>query len=264
MLRMENITKQYVVKDSFGRRKNVPALRQASLTLAAGEILGVAGESGSGKTTLARIALRLLPATSGTVYFHGRDISRLSRRELLDFRCRAQIIWQNPDSALDPRMTVEQAISEPLVIHRRGGRAQRGSRVNELLELVELTGALKDRYPRQLSSGQRQRVAVARALALSPELIICDEPVSLLDAALRLQVAELLLELRDRLGLSYLFISHDLPLLRLVSDRIAVMNAGEILETADTETFFESAAHPYSRKLLASLDRDPQIKTSKN
>lgn len=260
MLKIENLTKQFIIRDGFGRQKKITALRGVNLSMASGEILGLAGESGSGKTTLAKIILALLPPTSGTVYFKGRDITKFASGELFDFRRWVQIVWQNPDSALDPRMTVEQAIAEPLFIHRQGDRIRRAKRVVELLEIVKLNTDLKDDHPHRLSSGQRQRVAIARALALSPELLICDEPVSLIDAALRLEIVELLLELRDQFKLSYLFISHDLALLRLLSDRMAIISAGEIVETAATEIFFNQPRHPCSRQLLAEfigLSKDP-------
>jgi len=238
MLKVEDVFQEFNMRDNLGRRQVKQGLRGVSLTLAAGEILGIAGESGSGKTTLAKVILCLLKPKSGRIYFQGRDISRFSRGELFEFRRQAQLIQQNPDTVLDPLMTVGEAIAEPLLIHRVVDKSDLSARVADLLKLVELDEDLKVDYPHQLSSGQRQRVAIARALALEPRFVICDEPVAFLDAHLRLHMVELLLDLRRRLKLSYIFISHDPAVLRLVSDRVAVMRNGELIETSPTEDIF--------------------------
>ncbi len=252
MLKVENVSQEFQLRDHLGRKRVKLALKGVSLALATGEILGIAGESGSGKTTLAKVILRLLEPSSGTVYFQGRDVYRLSRRELFKFRRQAQIVQQNPDAALDPLMTVEQVIAEPLLIHRLVDKADLKQRVVELLKSVNLNEEVMAGYSHQLSSGQRQRVAIARALALMPQLVIYDEPVAFLDAHLRLRLLKLLLDLRRRLNLSYIFISHDLAVLRLVSDRIAVMRNGVILETAPTEKFFAEPVHVHSRQLISN------------
>ncbi len=229
-----------------------------SFTVAAGETLAIVGESGSGKSTVARIVLRLLDPTAGRVVLDGDDITKVRGRALRRVRPRMQIVFQDPYSSLDPRMTVQATVAEPLRV--AGRRSEVATRVREVLDLVGLGPELCDRYPHELSGGQRQRVGIARALVLSPELLVLDEPVSALDSSVQAQILNLLVDLQARLGLTYLFISHDLAVVRHVADRVAVMHLGRIVETAPTEALFAAPSHPYTQALLsASPEPDPEV-----
>ncbi len=234
----------------------VHAIDGVGLVVDRGETLGLVGESGCGKSTLVRVVLRLLDPTSGTIRFDGEEIQSLSSRQLRGFRRRAQIVFQDPYSALNPRMRVGTILAEPLHIHGRAGDA--GTRVPELLELVGLGPELEGRYPHELSGGQRQRVGIARALALEPDLVVLDEPVTALDASVQAQILNLLADLRARLGLAYLLIAHDLAVVRHVADRIAVMYLGKIVETGPALDIYERSTHPYTLALLSAVpDPDP-------
>ena len=231
----------------------VRAVRGVSFEIAPGATLGLVGESGSGKSTTGRLVTRLLDPTAGTVLFDGQDITRLRGDALRTARAGFQTIFQDPYGSLDPRHTVSSAIAEPLQAHGRGSRQERRERVEELLTLVGLPVGYATRLPHQLSGGQRQRVAIARALAVHPRLVVCDEPVSSLDVSVQAQVIELLLDLQRRLGLTYLFVSHDLALVRHVSDEIAVMYLGRIVERGPADDVYRRPRHPYTRSLIASM-----------
>ncbi|KFC64563.1 Dipeptide transport ATP-binding protein DppD [Devosia sp. LC5] len=241
------------------------ALKDVSLTLARGQSLAVVGESGSGKSTLARAILRLETADSGAAFWKGQDLLAMSPSALLGVRRQIQMVFQDPTQSLNPRMSVYQLISEGWDIHRlMPDRNQRQMRVRELLEQVGLSAEHASRYPHQFSGGQRQRIAIARALALEPELIICDEAVSALDVSIQAQVIALLDDLRERLGISFLFIAHDLGVVRDFADTVIVMKAGEIVERGPTEQIFSAPSHPYTQRLLAAaLDPDPDVQAQR-
>jgi peptide/nickel transport system ATP-binding protein len=235
------------------RKAEFRAVNGVSFRLRKATTLAIVGESGSGKTTLARMVLGLLAPTSGAVMFDGRDVAAMNRREVLAFRRRVQPVFQNPYSSLDPMYTVFRAIEEPLRVHRIGDRRERRAAVRELAELVALPVSVLDRRPRELSGGQRQRVAIARALALRPDVVVCDEAVSALDVLVQAQILDLLAKLKDSLGLSYLFISHDLAVIRQIADEVLVMRAGRVVEHAPTGEVFTRPRHDYTRQLLAAI-----------
>ena len=230
----------------------VRAVAGVDLSVFRGETLALVGESGSGKTTLARAATHIDPPSAGSVLFDGHDLSALRPADRRALRRHIQFIHQDPYGTLNPRLTVGTIIAEPLVIHDLGTEVTREERVFELLDAVGLSAADIDRYPHEFSGGQRQRIAIARALAPRPSLVIADEPVSALDASIRSQILNLLMDLRRRNDLTYLFIGHDLPVVRHIADRVAVMHAGRIVEIAPTEMLFEDPRHPYTRMLLAA------------
>jgi ABC-type oligopeptide transport system ATPase subunit len=237
----------------LGRGTTITAVDDVSFTIEAGETFGLVGESGSGKTTTGRCMLRLVEPTSGAVHFRGENILEFARRRLRDARRDMQIVFQDPDSSLNPRMRVRSIVEEPLVIHRMGDRATRRTRVAELFELVGLDADHLERYPHQFSGGQRQRIGLARALALNPSFLVLDEPVSALDVSVQAQVVNLLVDLQERLGLTYLFIAHDLRLVKHICSRVAVMYLGKIVEMGTSASLFERPQHPYTRALLSAI-----------
>jgi oligopeptide/dipeptide ABC transporter ATP-binding protein len=255
LLIVKDLVKHFPVrKGVFSRTVGaVRAVDGISFTIPRGKTLSLVGESGSGKTTCGRAILRLIEPTSGVVNFDGIDVTKLPRRELREVRKRMQIIFQDPYGSLNPRMTVYSMLSEILRVHRLAPRAKRRDRVIELLELVGLSPEAADRYPHEFSGGQRQRLGVARALAVEPDLIVADEPVSALDVSIQAQILNLLEDLQQKLGLTYLFIGHDLSVVRHISDFVAVMYLGRIVEYGATEDIFERTVHPYTRALLSAV-----------
>jgi len=262
LLEVTDLAKHYPVKRGLILAKQIGSVRAVdgvSFTLNRGETLALVGESGCGKSTTARLVLRLIEPSAGNVRFEGRDIVSLDRTELKAFRRRAQIVFQDPYASLNPRYTVGQTIAEPMEVHGIGGAASRRARVEELLGLVGLAPFHAARYPHEFSGGQRQRIGIARALAVEPDLVVCDEPVSALDVSIQAQVVNLLADLQKRLGLSFLFIAHDLAVVKHVADRIAVMYLGRIVEIAEKRELFANPRHPYTRALLAAIPHpDPR------
>ncbi|MBN8205295.1 ABC transporter ATP-binding protein [Microbacterium esteraromaticum] len=250
IVEIEGLRKVYPVR---GRSDDFIAVDNVSLAIPRGKTVAIVGESGSGKTTTARMLLKLIEPTAGTIRFEGRDIQSFDKAQDREFRQRVQPIFQDPYSSLNPMFTIGRLIGEPLEFYKRGNRAERRARVLKLLDDVALPASMMQRYPSELSGGQRQRVAIARALALSPDLIVCDEPVSALDVLVQDQILTLLGDLQKEYGLSYLFISHDLAVVRLISDYVCVMKDGALVEAATSEEIFTNPRDPYTRTLLASI-----------
>ena len=262
LLEARNLTKVFPLGESvFGgsAKGEVRAVDEVSLQIHAGETLGLVGESGSGKSTLGRLLLRLIEPTSGSVRFDGRDVLAASGAELRRLRRDMQIIFQDPFASLDPRLTVEAIVAEPLVVHQGGNGRARRAKVAELLRAVGLDESILGRYPHEFSGGQRQRIGIARALALRPRFIVADEPVSALDVSVGAQIVNLLARLQRDFGLTYLFISHSMPVVRYLATRIAVMHGGRILETGPAEEITARPQHEYTRSLLAAT---PEIAPS--
>ncbi|HEV8115495.1 MAG TPA: dipeptide ABC transporter ATP-binding protein [Acidimicrobiales bacterium] len=259
LLEVRDLVKHFPVRGSWGRRADhVHAVCGVSFDLARGQTLGLVGESGCGKSTTGRLVLRLLPATSGSVRFEGADVVAATKRELREIRRRMQIVFQDPFGSLNPRMTVRSIVAEPLRIHGRYGDGG-PARVKELLERVGLSVDQAGRYPHEFSGGQRQRIGIARALALDPDLLVLDEPVSALDVSIQAGVVNLLEDLQAQLGMAYVFIAHDLSVVRHIADRVAVMYLGRIVEIGSRDDIYSRASHPYTQALLSAVPMpDPE------
>jgi peptide/nickel transport system ATP-binding protein len=255
LLEVRGLTKVFPLGESVfggGAKGEVRAVDDVSLEIHAGETLGLVGESGSGKSTLGRLVLRLIGPTSGSIHYDGHDLLSAGRGEMRRLRRDMQIIFQDPFGSLDPRMRVEDVIAEPLIIHERLSKSTRRSRISELLRAVGLDESALPRFPHEFSGGQRQRIGIARALALRPKFIVADEPVSALDVSVGAQIVNLLAQLQREFGLTYLFISHSMPVVRYLATRIAVMSKGKLVETAPTQQLLARPSHPYTRTLLES------------
>ncbi len=263
LLVVKDLKKYFPVKRGlwFGERADVRAVDGVSFAIGRGETLGLVGESGCGKSTTARLVLRLLEPTAGEVYFGKTPVFKANREEMHQLRRKMQIVFQDPYSSLDPRMSVKDIVGEGLVIHRLARGQEKTERVAELLEMVGLGREHMGRYPHEFSGGQRQRIGIARALAVGPELLIADEPVSALDVSIQAQVINLFEDLQGQLGLTYLFIAHDLRVVKHISDRVAVMYLGQIVELAESDELYRNPLHPYTQALLSAIPvTDPKTK----
>ena len=253
VISVRNLTKEFNIRGQRGEKKNLKAVDDVSFDIRKGTTMALVGESGSGKSTVANMVLGLLEPTSGTIEFEGRDTSSLSKKELFDLRRKMQVVFQNPYGSLDPMYSIYKCIEEPLALHKVGSRKEREARVAELLDMVSMPRSAMRRYPNELSGGQRQRIAIARALALNPEVIVLDEAVSALDVLVQNQIIQLLAELQSELGLSYLFITHDLAVVRQTADDIVVMKKGQAVEQGTADDIFNNAQQDYSRNLINSV-----------
>ncbi|MBE2202524.1 MAG: dipeptide ABC transporter ATP-binding protein [Anaerolinea sp.] len=265
LIQVRNLVKHFPIRRGVLQRQvgAVQAVDDISFDIIKGETLGLVGESGCGKSTAGRTILQLLPATSGEVFLNGQNLTKLGRSELRKQRRRMQMIFQDPYSSLNPRMTVGNIVGEPLLIHNIGNAASRRERVQDLLKLVGLNPYFINRYPHEFSGGQRQRIGVARALATNPSFIVADEPISALDVSIQAQVVNLLDDLKSELGLTYLFIAHDLSMVRYISDRVAVMYLGRIVELSHRDEVYDHPLHPYTQALLSAIPIPDPLKEEK-
>ncbi len=255
ILQVDHLTKTFQVKSSklFEKPSALNAVNDVSFEVKRGETIGIIGESGCGKSTLGKTLLRLIPATSGDVIYNGKSLMKLDKKEMNALRKEINMVFQDPYSSLDPRMTTGDLIEEPMIIHNIGTPEERKKRVIELLKLVGLDYYHSIRYPHEFSGGQRQRINIARALAMDVKLLVCDEPVSALDVSVQAQVLNLLKELKDSLGLTYIFISHDLSVVKYISDRIIIMYLGRIMEMGNADEIYKNPAHPYTKALFSAI-----------
>ena len=263
LLEVRNLKKYYSVKSGFLNkdRRSVKSVNGINLSVKQGEILGIVGESGCGKSTFGRSILRLIEPTSGEVIFEGTNICGLKKEEMRLKRREMQIVFQDPGASLNPRLTVGEIIGEPLEVFHICEGKEKEERIYKLMDLVGINRAYINRFPHEFSGGQRQRLGIARALAVNPKLIICDEPVSALDVSIRAQVLNLMKELKDKLNLTYIFISHDLSVVHHICDRVAVMYLGRVVEIADKKQIYENPVHPYTKALLSAIPMpDPEVK----
>jgi oligopeptide transport system ATP-binding protein len=255
LLQIRDLKKYYPVTAGILSRHvgDVKAVDGVTLEISEGEIIGLVGESGCGKSTLGKIIPRLEEPTSGKIMFRGTDVTKLGRKELRELRREIQLIFQDPDASLDPRMTVGDSVCEPLVIHNIGDEKKRTRRVAELMEQVGLEAGQAELYPHEFSGGQKQRIGIARALAMNPRLIIADEPVSALDVSIQAQILNLMMDIQEKFGLAYLLIAHDLSVIRHMAHRVAIMYLGKIVELASNKELFENPLHPYTEALLSAV-----------
>ena len=266
LVSVTDMKKHFPIMHGIFRRQigSVRAVDGVSFDIYRGETLGLVGESGSGKSTAGRVILRLDEVTEGSVTFDDQNLGELKNEEVRALRPRMQMVFQNPHASLNPRMTVGSIIGEPLVEHRQSKGEERHDRIEELLSLVGLEPKHANRYPHEFSGGQRQRIGIARAIALNPDFIVCDEPIAALDVSIQAQVVNLLLDLQNALGLTYLFISHDLSMVRHIADRVAVMYLGKIMELADVDDLYNQPKHPYTQALLSAVPvPDPEVEASR-
>jgi ABC-type oligopeptide transport system ATPase subunit len=262
LLQINDVTKTFQRRFSLSRTEPTPAVKDVNLSVEPGETLGIVGESGSGKSTLLRLALRLLEPTKGKILFRNREIAALRGPDLLQFRREVQAIFQDPASSFNPRQRISAVLSAPLEVHGIGNRITRGIRIAEVLDLVGLPESFVSRFPHQLSGGQRQRVAIARAIILGPSLVLADEPTSALDVSVQAQILNLLRDTKLKLGLTTIFVSHNLAVIRFLSDRVAVMRHGEIVEAGLSEDVFSNPKHPYTKALMDAVP-DPRRRIAK-
>lgn len=267
LVKVENLKKYFPIHKGMTIKRVVGQIRAVddiTFDIYRGETFGLVGESGCGKTTAGRVILQLYPATEGKVIFDGLDLTKMGNSSMRKLRQRMQMIFQDPYSSLNPRMTVGNIIGEPLLINNTLSRKERRERVRQLLEIVGLNPRFEHRFPHEFSGGQRQRIGIARALALNPDLIVCDEPISALDVSVQAQVVNLLIELQEKFNLTYLFIAHDISMVQHISDRVAVMYLGKFMELAPTKRLFTSPLHPYTKALLSAVPiPDPELESQR-